>query len=95
MGYSNLDKHLNELYKRQSYLLNIIGFSNEDLYTEYNMDPRNLVKIYDALLNQNSTFLNLILHDELKIWEIYRCQLELNFLNAQIKYYTKFIATVK
>ena len=95
MDSLNLRDIIERLSSRKHYLLYIIDNTNMTLYTVYNMDPDNLVKNYEILTKSTDPRIILLAQDELLIWEKYRCQLELNFLNQQIKHYNDMIIELK
>ena len=84
---------LSALYCRQEILLQIIGDTDMNLYTVNTMNPANLVKIYEILTLCCETDINKIglANDDLLIWKKYSAQLELTFLNQQIKYYNSIL----
>jgi hypothetical protein len=82
----------NNLRVRKRYLLNIIGNTDMSKYTIKTMLPNQFVHIFKVLNDPELTDEGLYWANyQLKLWDKYKANLELSFLNAQIDYIHKLI----
>jgi len=82
----------NNLRVRKRYLLNIIGNTDMSKYTIKTMNPNQFVNIFKILNDPQLTDEELYWANyQLKLWDKYKANLELSFLNAQIDYIHKLI----